>query len=123
MQIAGKSALVTGASGGIGAAVAASLAGAGAHVFLVARREAELDAVAATIRSTGGSATVIPTDLTDDVAVEALARRVTAEVGAPDILVNNAGTGQWKFIEESTSSSRGSCGGSSTSRAIGGGRR
>jgi short-subunit dehydrogenase len=71
-------------------------------VLLVARRGEELDKVASAIRSAGGKASVHSADLTDDAAVEALARRVNEEVGAPDILVNNAGAGQWKFIEETS---------------------
>ena len=58
--------------------------------------------MASAIRSAGGKASVHPADLTDDAAVETLARRVNEEVGAPDILVNNAGAGQWKFIEETS---------------------
>jgi uncharacterized protein len=102
MEIGGKRALVTGASSGIGAAIAASLAKEGAHVILVARRQEELERVAAGIRSAGGRATVVSCDLTDDEAVEAMARRVHAEAGTPDILVNNAGAGQWKFLEETS---------------------
>lgn len=68
----------------------------------MARREEELEKVASAIRAAGGTASVHPADLTDDAAVEHLARRVTGEVGAPDILVNNAGAGQWKFIEETS---------------------
>ncbi|MGQ0657367.1 MAG: SDR family NAD(P)-dependent oxidoreductase, partial [Chromatiales bacterium] len=102
MQIEGKTALVTGASGGMGAAIAVSLAKAGAQVLLLARREDELNKVAAEIRSAGGKAMVYPIDLTDSPAVEALAGRISREVGTPDIVVNNAGAGQWKFIEETS---------------------
>ncbi len=102
MQIEGKTALVTGASSGMGAAIAHSLAKAGAQVLLLARREEELNKVAGEIRSAGGKAMVYPIDLTDSQAVEVLAGRINREVGTPDILVNNAGAGQWRFIEETS---------------------
>lgn len=102
MEIASKTALVTGASSGIGAAIAKSLAKAGAQVLLLARREQELNKVAADVQAAGGKAKVYPVDLTDSRAVEALAKRITSEVGTPDIIVNNAGAGQWKFIEETS---------------------
>lgn len=102
MEIAGKTALVTGASSGIGAAIAKSLAKAGAQVLLLARREEELKRVAAEIQAAGGKARVYPIDLTDSQAVAVLAQGITSEVGTPDIIVNNAGSGQWKFIEETS---------------------
>lgn len=84
IDLAGKTALVTGASKGIGAAVARTLAGCGAEVVCVARGKEGLDAVVAEI---GGRA--VPCDLTDRAAVMDLA----AQVGDVDILVNNAGGG------------------------------
>jgi short-subunit dehydrogenase len=102
MEIAGRIALVTGASSGMGAAIARSLAKAGAEVLLLARREEELERVAAGIQAAGGKARVYAIDLTDSEAIGALAARITREAGTPDIIVNNAGAGQWKFIEETT---------------------
>ena len=99
MNPQGKTALVTGASGGIGAATAQELAKAGARVILVARREEQLRRVAASI---GSAASVYPTDVSDEKAVAALGERVTSELGTPDIIVNNAGAGSWKFVEETT---------------------
>ena len=63
--LAGKLALVTGASRGIGAATAEKLASAGAHVILVARNSAALEQVEDRIHEVGGSATIAPLDLTD----------------------------------------------------------
>lgn len=84
----GSSALVTGASTGIGAAVVRTLAGAGADVYALARTAHTLEALSA---ETGAHA--VPTDLTDDAAVAATLHDVTGELGAaPDILVNGAGT-------------------------------
>ena len=80
-------AVVTGASIGIGAATAASLAGAGYHVVLAARRADRLDEVAAKISSQGGSAQPIVLDVTDRPAVETFA----ADLDRCDVLVNNAG--------------------------------
>jgi NADP-dependent 3-hydroxy acid dehydrogenase YdfG len=100
MNPRGKTALITGASSGIGAATARALAEAGARVLLVARRAAELEHVAGSIRP--GAATTYPVDLRNASAVADLAERITATVGTPDIIVNNAGSGQWKFVEETT---------------------
>ena len=80
--LAGRVALVTGASRGIGAAVAAALAGEGAHVIRVARSLAE---------STAERMQDIPCDLTDPSQVSRLGSRVTAQHGPPDIVVSNAG--------------------------------
>jgi NADP-dependent 3-hydroxy acid dehydrogenase YdfG len=80
---AAKTAVVTGASSGIGAATARALAGAGYHVFLAARRAERIDALAAEI---GG--TPVATDITSEASVAALAEAVG---GRLDVLVNNAG--------------------------------
>jgi len=86
-RLDGQRALVTGASSGIGLGAAAALAGAGAAVTLVARREAELDAVAQAIRAAGGQAEALALDITElAVMTEAVATR-----GPFDILVNSAG--------------------------------
>lgn len=86
-RLDGLRALVTGASSGIGLGAAAALAGAGAHVTLVARRQAELDAVAEAIRAAGGQAQTLALDITDIAATD----RVVAAHGPFDILVNSAG--------------------------------
>jgi NAD(P)-dependent dehydrogenase (short-subunit alcohol dehydrogenase family) len=84
-------AVVTGAGRGIGAGIALTLAAAGAAVVCAARRTAEVEEVAATIRANGGRAIAVPTDVTDTDAVEALAQRAVDEFGHLDIWVNNAG--------------------------------
>jgi uncharacterized protein len=102
MDVTGKIALVTGASSGMGAAIAKSLAKAGAQLMLLARREEELKRVAAEIEAAGGKAQVYPVDLANSQAVASVAQQITREVGTPDIIVNNAGAGQWKFIEDTS---------------------
>jgi len=87
--LAGRSALVTGASRGIGARIAEALGAAGARVALVARTRAALEEVAAL---TGRDAVVIDADLSDEESAVTAARRIRDALGgAPDILVNNAG--------------------------------
>jgi len=91
-KLEGRVALVTGASRGLGKAIADAMAGAGAHVVLAARSGDALNENAAAIRSKGGRADVVRLDVTDeDAIVEAVARTV-ADAGRLDILVNNAGT-------------------------------
>lgn len=87
----GRVALVTGASRGIGAAVAIDLASAGASVGLVARSAEALEAVAQQVRSYGARAVVAICDVTDDMAVHQAVERTLDELGAVDVLVNNAG--------------------------------
>jgi NAD(P)-dependent dehydrogenase (short-subunit alcohol dehydrogenase family) len=84
----GLSALVAGASRGIGRAAAVALAAAGARVLLAARAREECEATAAALRAAGQAARALPLDVTDRAAVRAL---VAAE-GPFDVLVNNAGT-------------------------------
>ncbi|MBP1686812.1 MAG: sadH 1 [Deltaproteobacteria bacterium] len=90
---AGKSALITGASSGIGRLLALRLSRAGARVALVARRESELRNVAREIESGGGEVLVLPCDVADRAEVFACAARAVARLGDVDILVNNAGYG------------------------------
>jgi NAD(P)-dependent dehydrogenase (short-subunit alcohol dehydrogenase family) len=91
-SLAGKVAVITGASRGIGAATALLLAAEGARVALVARDLARLEANAAAIVSSGGQALALPCDVSDESSVIALFDGVRATYGAPDILVNAAGT-------------------------------
>ena len=84
-------AVVTGAGRGIGEGIASVMAGAGAAVVLAARRTAEIEKVAASIRDEGGRAISCTTDGTDAAAVDALARKAVDEFGRLDIWVNNAG--------------------------------
>jgi len=87
----GTVALVTGASSGIGAATAATLAAQGAAVALAARRADRLEALAGSIRDQGGTALVLECDVTNEPqAADAVARTV-AELGRLDTLINNAG--------------------------------
>jgi len=87
-DLTGRTALVTGASGGIGAAVARTLHGAGATVGISGTRVAPLEALAADL---GGRVHVLPCDLSDPEAVEALPKQAAEAMGSVDILVNNAG--------------------------------
>jgi NAD(P)-dependent dehydrogenase (short-subunit alcohol dehydrogenase family) len=86
----GKIALVTGASRGIGAAVAVRFAVEGAHVVLAARTVGGLEEVDDGVRAAGGSATLVPFDLRDFVKIDELAARILDRWGRLDILVGNA---------------------------------
>lgn len=90
----GRTVLVTGASLGIGEAIARQLARDGAHVLLSARSEGRLNALADEFRSRGGEATVIAHDLGTPGAAQALFDKVTAAGHKVDVLVNNAGFGK-----------------------------
>jgi NAD(P)-dependent dehydrogenase (short-subunit alcohol dehydrogenase family) len=88
----GRLALVTGASRGIGAALAEALAREGAHVVLTARTGSDLEAVEERIHTAGGSATIAPLDLTESDSIARLAAAVGGRWDALDLLVLNAAT-------------------------------
>jgi NAD(P)-dependent dehydrogenase (short-subunit alcohol dehydrogenase family) len=101
-DVDGEVIVVTGASSGIGQALSLQMAGAGAHVLLVARREQELESLAAQIRDDGGKADVYRTDLSSKSEVSALVDRVLAAHGHVDVLVNNAGLSILRLIADQT---------------------
>jgi NAD(P)-dependent dehydrogenase (short-subunit alcohol dehydrogenase family) len=90
LQLTGKRAVVTGASRGIGYAIADTLAAEGADVILVARDQDALDAAAARISRHGHRVLALAADTTDDVAVRAMTATAAGELGGIDILVNAA---------------------------------
>ena len=99
-----NAALVTGASSGIGEATAHALAREGADVALAARREERLDAVAEAVESEFGVDTlVVPADVRDEAAVEAMVEATVEAFGRLDVLVNNAGLGVGGDVAETTS--------------------
>lgn len=89
--LAGRTAVVTGASSGIGEATAERFAELGARVALIARRKDRLDEITERITEKGGVAVAVPTDVTDRTAVEEAAERIAAELGAVDLVFANAG--------------------------------
>jgi len=90
LPLAGRVALVTGSSRGIGAATAKALAAAGAHVVLTARTARDLEGVEEDIHAGGGTATIAPMDLTESDSIARLANAVSERWGKLDILVINA---------------------------------
>ncbi len=92
--------ILTGASTGIGEAMAQQLAAQGAWLALAARNTARLEAVAADCRARGGRALVVPTDVTDQEECRELIDRTVAEYGRIDTLINNAGLSMWMKLEE-----------------------
>ena len=90
-RLDGRVAIVTGASSGLGVAIARSLAAAGAHVAVVARRRDRLDALVTSLAGLGLRAGAFACDLFDDSAIKALVPAVAEALGPPEILVNAAG--------------------------------
>ena len=91
-RLAGRIAVITGASRGIGAAVARRFAREGAHVVLVARTVGGLEEVDDAVRAGGGTATLVPLDLLDFAAIDRLGGTIAERHGRLDILVGNAAT-------------------------------
>jgi NADP-dependent 3-hydroxy acid dehydrogenase YdfG len=89
--LAGRVAVVSGASSGIGAATATRLAELGAKVAVLARRKDKLDALVDSITRDGGTAIAVPVDVTGREAVHAAARQVADQLGTADLVLNNAG--------------------------------
>ncbi|MBU41783.1 MAG: hypothetical protein CMN76_01070 [Spirochaetaceae bacterium] len=98
--IKGRVAVVTGASQGIGRAIALALAREGASVGLLARSKEKLLAVCAEIEALGGRAGVYPCDATDYPALRRALDQANQDLGSIDILVNNAGVGTFKPLEK-----------------------
>jgi len=91
VSLDGQTAIVTGASAGIGAETARQLAASGANVVLAARSEDRLDELASELSTHDGKRLVVPTDVRDESAVDALIDETVETFGGIDILVNNAG--------------------------------
>jgi len=91
MKLAGKTVLLTGASGGIGRCLARELARRGARLALAGRNESELAGLAQGVSAVGGSAMALPCDLSEHASHAALVERTEGALGAIDVLVNNAG--------------------------------
>ncbi|MFJ7249162.1 SDR family oxidoreductase [Kitasatospora sp. NPDC098652] len=89
--LATRTAVVTGAASGIGAATARLLAANGTRVALLARRTGLIDALAAEIAATGGQALAVTADITDQASVDAAAKAVHDAYGPVDLVINNAG--------------------------------
>jgi len=102
-SLTGKVALVTGASSGIGRASAFALARQGAKVALAARRVEKLEALASEIKTAGGEAITIPTDVLKQEDVKNAVEKTVATYGRLDILLNNAGIGSIEQTLEMTS--------------------
>lgn len=88
-----RTAIITGASSGIGAACARAFAGAGLRVVLVARRADRLDEVVAAIRAAGGDASAVVADVTDEAAMDRVVADAVEAYGGVDVMVCNAGVG------------------------------
>jgi NAD(P)-dependent dehydrogenase (short-subunit alcohol dehydrogenase family) len=102
IDLTGKTALITGASGGVGSALAAALAEHGVNLALCGRRGEKLTEVCALVKARGVDAVAIPGDLTDDAYPEECVRVAVERFGGLDMLINNAGEVLSKPFEEVT---------------------
>ncbi|MDP2075373.1 SDR family oxidoreductase [Hydrogenophaga sp.] len=100
MDLSGRVALITGASGGLGEQFAKTLAKAGAAVVLASRRTDRLMALRAHIEAEGGDAHVVAMDVTDQASIKAAVAHAETEVGAIDILVNNSGVSTTQRLQD-----------------------
>lgn len=99
-RLKNRVALITGASQGIGLAIAERFASEGAHVAICSRRQEAIDAAADRIRSNGGSATAVALDVADHAALARFVREIAAERGRLDVLVNNAPSVTYQAITD-----------------------
>ena len=102
IDLSGRVALITGASGGLGEQFAKTLAKAGAAVVLASRRTDRLLALRASIEADGGDAHVVALDVTDTVSIKAAVAHAETEVGAIDILINNSGVSTTQRLQDVT---------------------
>jgi 3-oxoacyl-[acyl-carrier protein] reductase len=100
MELSEALAVVTGATEGIGRAIAFQLGGAGAKLAICARTEPHVQATIQELRDAGIDAVGMPCDVSDPAAVDAFAAFTTKQRGAPRVLVNNAGIGRFKPLSE-----------------------
>jgi len=100
IDLSGRVAFVTGASGGLGAQFARTLARAGAAVVLASRRVEKLKTLRAQIEGEGGDAHVVALDVTDVTSIKAAVAHAETEVGSIDILVNNSGVSTTQRLQE-----------------------
>ena len=100
LDLSGRVALVTGASGGLGAQFAQTLSRAGAAVVLASRRMDKLKALRAQIEAEGGDAHVVSLDVTDHASIKAAVAHAETKVGPIDILVNNSGVSTTQRIQD-----------------------
>lgn len=101
-KLSGTVAIVTGASAGIGAAVARSLAAEGASLVLTARRQERLEALASELQGSGTQVWVVPGDAREEETAQRAVETATRSGGRLDILVNNAGTGNYKNLVDTS---------------------
>lgn len=102
MDWTGRTVVVTGASTGIGRAIAETLGARGAPLALCAREPAKLEAVAGMLRRGGGRVLALPCDVREEQPVQKFAERVLRELGVPWVLVNNAGLGRFKPVVDTS---------------------
>jgi NAD(P)-dependent dehydrogenase (short-subunit alcohol dehydrogenase family) len=103
IDLSGRVAFITGASGGLGAQFARTLASAGAAVVLASRRVDKLKDLRAQIEGLGGDAHVVELDVTDQDSIKAAVARAETEVGSIDILINNSGVSTTQRIQDVSS--------------------
>ena len=101
-SLAGRIGVITGASKGLGKAMALALGGAGVKLALVSRNKEQLESVAEEIRQRGGTAEVFVADVTSEEQVKRLETEVVTKLGRPHILINNAGINIRKTVTDFT---------------------
>jgi len=100
IDLSGRVAFITGASGGLGAQFARTLSRAGSAVVLAARRTEKLKTLRAQIEAEGGDAHVVELDVTDNASIRAAVAHAETEVGSIDILVNNSGVSTTQRLQD-----------------------